>query len=172
MDSTYDDQTEFNGKLNPVVKKEWLTRLRSGNVEQTTGALRRLITKPEDSEQKFGYCCLGVLSDMYVERNVGDSLIKWHNPEASGPLHKGSSYTLFTVDGESDAMPTGAVNLWAFANGSENPSSENRWYVFVDEDDAKKYDRYLGGSNRVYLPQMNDAGGSFADIADIIEKYL
>lgn len=168
----YDDQTENNGKLKPEVKTEWLTRLRSGDVAQTAGALRRLLAMPEnseDSEQKFGYCCLGVLSDIYVgEKSVVDSLVRWdvsNLDQASGT----SSCTLFTGNGDSDGMPTGDVNEWAFATGGSNG-----WYVYIDEADAKKYDRYLTGVNgdSIYLPQMNDSGGRFEEIADLIEKYL
>jgi len=46
--------------MKPEIKKEWVRRLRSGEIEQGTGALRR-------DEAR---CCLGVLSDMAVEEGV------------------------------------------------------------------------------------------------------
>lgn len=169
---SYFDQTRFNGKLKSEVKAKWLTLLRSGDIEQTAGALRRLL---EDAKT-FGYCCLGVLSDMYVRFNTTDGTngtngetdnpIRWdaiHNPVS------GLTATLVTPDGTSDGMPTSDVNSWAFESGGSNG-----WYIYVDASDAQKYERYLTGDNgnSIYLAQMNDSGASFSDIADVIEKYL
>lgn len=166
----YDDHTNFNGKLKPEVKAEWLTLLRSEDTKQTAGTLRRLLKDnsitPKDSET-YGYCCLGVLANMYVEKNAGNTesgenpLIKWEKPRMDGVC------VLQTLEGNSDGMPTFDVNHWAFATGGSNG-----WYVYVDEADAKKYGRYLGDKNSVYLPQMNDGGATFVEIANVIEKYL
>lgn len=167
---SYKDQTRFNGKLKPEVKTEWLMLLRSGDVKQAKGALRRLL---EDAKT-FGYCCLGVLSDMYVKSNTTngetDNSIRWEAPERNVAS---LSSILVTPEGTSDGMPTFDVNVWAFDSGGANG-----WYIYIDEADAndQKYARYLSGAtgdaNSVYLPQMNDSGASFSDIADVIEKYL
>lgn len=168
MQLVYDDQTADNGKLKPEVKAEWLNRLRSGKFEQTAGALRRLLTTSKDSEQKFGYCCLGVISEMYVEKNANDdNNVKWCTPNGIDLLREDSACMLYTDSGGSTGMPTYDVNMWAFSNGNDQG-----WYVYVDEEDAQKYARYLGKPNMVYLPQMNDMGASFPDIAEIVEKYL
>ena len=42
-------------KLNPEIKKKWLTALKSGNYKQGTGKLRR---------RDNSFCCLGVLCDI------------------------------------------------------------------------------------------------------------
>lgn len=43
-------------KMNPEWKAKWLTALRSGDYEQCTGKLH---------EKDDGFCCLGVLCDIY-----------------------------------------------------------------------------------------------------------
>jgi hypothetical protein len=46
--------------MDPDIKDEWVSRLRSGDYEQTTGQLR---------DEENGRCCLGVLCDIYAEQN-------------------------------------------------------------------------------------------------------
>lgn len=46
-------------KMKPAVKKKWLAALRSGEYKQgKTGQLK---------DEKGGYCCLGVLCDVYAK---------------------------------------------------------------------------------------------------------
>lgn len=54
--------------MNPTMKQQWITALRSGEYEQGTGFLRTINNK---------YCCLGVLCDVagvnaVQGRHVGD----------------------------------------------------------------------------------------------------
>ncbi len=44
--------------MNQKIKSEWLEALRSGKYKQTTGCLKN----------EKGYCCLGVLSDLYAKQ--------------------------------------------------------------------------------------------------------
>lgn len=46
--------------MNPKIKARWITRLRSGEVPQTSGHLR----------DAHGQCCLGVLCELAVEDKV------------------------------------------------------------------------------------------------------
>lgn len=46
------------------IKTKWLKALRSGKYRQVKGAMRRGIL---DNEKTFGYCCLGVLTDLYCK---------------------------------------------------------------------------------------------------------
>ncbi len=48
--------------MNNEVKQKWLTALRSGEYKQCKGALCRT-----DFEGNLGYCCLGVLTDIYIK---------------------------------------------------------------------------------------------------------
>ncbi|HEV2376204.1 MAG TPA: hypothetical protein VGS19_29045 [Streptosporangiaceae bacterium] len=54
--------------MDPGVRAQWCAALRSGEYKQTKGTLRG--ETPEGDE---GYCCLGVLTDLYVKAG---------NPEA------------------------------------------------------------------------------------------
>lgn len=50
--------------MNKRVKKLWIAALRSGKYRKTTQRLRR---KQGDGE--FGYCCLGVLSELFRQEH-------------------------------------------------------------------------------------------------------
>ena len=52
--------------MNPQIKQKWVSALRSGDYQQTQGRLRK-----ED-----GFCCLGVLCDLYAK----DNNVEWEPP--------------------------------------------------------------------------------------------
>ncbi|WP_460993954.1 hypothetical protein, partial [Staphylococcus aureus] len=58
-------------KMNQRVKKLWIKALLSGEYLQMHGALRG-VTKGDE----IGYCCLGVLCDVYRKSNLS-SKVKW-----------------------------------------------------------------------------------------------
>ena len=45
--------------MNPQIKQKWVSALRSGEYQQTKGFLRK----------EGGFCCLGVLCDLYGKEN-------------------------------------------------------------------------------------------------------
>jgi hypothetical protein len=45
--------------MNPQIKQKWLSALRSGDYQQTQGHLHN----------EYGFCCLGVLCDLYRKEN-------------------------------------------------------------------------------------------------------
>lgn len=159
MTLKYYDETKLNRKLPTDVKERWLTALRSGNYKQVKSALRKL-----RSDKEIGYCCLGVLSDIYVQDklalnptcNVGWA--KEPNREKAFPLTASNG----TVR---EAMPTREVNDWA-KRGADG------WLVYVDEKDAKKFFPDSPTRNFVDIASLNDGGRSFKTIAAVIEKYL
>ena len=53
--------------MNPEIKAQWVSALRSGEYKQTDGTLHRVISVSADGE---GYCCLGVLCDIAVKAGV------------------------------------------------------------------------------------------------------
>lgn len=69
-------------EMKPEVRKEWCAALRSGEYEQTTGTLRR--DTPTET-RPAGYCCMGVLTDLYVKAG-GD--------EVFYPQHSDGTFTL------------------------------------------------------------------------------
>ena len=90
--------------MNPQIKQKWLNALRSGEYQQTQERLRK-----ED-----GFCCLGVLCDLYIKENnveweideddryryekhftvLPPSVVGWAGVEDSNPYVNGGIGTL------------------------------------------------------------------------------
>jgi hypothetical protein len=66
--------------MNPQIKQKWLNALRSGEYQQTQERLRK-----ED-----GFCCLGVLCDLYIKENN----VEWQHNEVDGYLYEKNSTVL------------------------------------------------------------------------------
>ena len=121
--------------MKPEIKQKWLNALRSGEYTQSQERLR----------SDDGYCCLGVLCDLYIDENKG---YDW-SEDVNHYLfisHNSDSYY------EDNYLPF-PVMEWACLKDS-NP-------IVIDND---------GG--RVALSDLNDTGVSFNEIADYIEKQL
>lgn len=139
--------------MNPEVKRKWVEALRSGEFPQGTEYLRRLTGyEASNTDQVTGYCCLGVLCELY-RRETGDG--QWHgngfwtNPDA----------VLDNDYEENSATHLPApVCAWAGLNTSigELPTSVS----------------YRKGERAGDLTTLNDAGVSFAETADVIEQQL
>lgn len=130
--------------MNESIKDRWVSRLRSGDYPQTTGFLRT------DS----GFCCLGVLCDMYIEENANKCQWNQHHDE--------DTYYLFDVN---DFLPF-EVMSWAGMHtydGKFLPVEVMTWAGMATPDGASDND---GNS----LSKYNDLGWSFDDIADKIEQ--
>lgn len=56
--------------MNKGIKTRWLKVLRSGVYKQAKGMLRKQY-KPLGGKVETGYCCLGVLTDMYIKSAEG-----------------------------------------------------------------------------------------------------
>lgn len=126
-------------KMNPQIKEKWVNALRSGNYEQNhDGRLRN----------ENGYCCLGVLCDLYAKENDKE----WGNYDAgSGEGYNFEDYNDF---------PPQSVIEWAGLS-NENPAVE----VVYDEEDEPF-------SDNEPLASLNDNGMSFNDIANLISSQL
>lgn len=118
--------------MNEQIKQCWIEALRSGEYQQTQGYLRT----------DTGYCCLGVLTDLYI-KETGE---KWTD--------NGCSYTFC---GSNSFLPQCVVD-WAdlescFPRIAKNDGQFN--YLHCMED--------------LFLASINDKGKSFEEIADLIE---
>lgn len=133
-------------KMNPQVKEMWVNALRSGEYNQATGKLKT----PQ------GFCCLGVLTDLYVKEKNQEWILQSNNPEVIDPE---DYYTFQQTD---DFLPT-SVSNWAGLN-------TNCPEVMVENDYCEEY------SDDEYVPKelsdLNDNGASFIEIADLIESQL
>ncbi len=131
--------------MKPEVKEAWVKALRSGEYKQTKGFLK-------DDE---GYCCLGVLCDVYDKQEVSLGESRWEVV----PEHKGLLYGEETVvkghyryQDQPEILPYD-VKEWAGLK-SRSPS-------FVDDTQVNKT-----------LAVLNDDGYTFNQIADVIEKHF
>lgn len=90
-------------KMNPEVKADWIAALRSGEYPQTRARLWRHIETGDDS-RPAGYCCLGVLTDLYNKKTGKGSWV------ADGFF--GMRFTDETGEGSATGL-TRAVEDWA-----------------------------------------------------------
>lgn len=131
----------LEGRMDPNVKADWLTALRSGDYKQTQGCLR------DDT----GYCCLGVLTDLWVK----GSSVEWH------PKPFGTAFSIATPGwgAESSVTPRGVMS-W-----SDLTNSTGTTLLGATEDETT--DNFY-----VTLSDLNDNGFTFEQIADVIEYAL
>lgn len=118
--------------MNLEIKQKWIDAL--GVYPQSKNALKN----PD------GFCCLGVLCDIYAqEHNVSWNKDNWK--------------TYQTLYGSSDYLPAAVVN-WA------ELESNNPYVNFFDEEDGTSY--------LLELSELNDDGRTFSEIAKLIEEQL
>lgn len=129
-------------RMNPTIKAEWISRLRSGEYTQAKAVLREAYSGPEVG----GFCCLGVLCEIAVEDDVTQMLYQ------NGQFFYGSGM------GSRTSLLPDEVQAWAGIQGGAG-LIENYTY---DGD----------GRGHADLADINDSGKTFAEIADIIEEYL
>ena len=135
-------------KIDPQVKQKWVDALRSGEYQQATGKLK----------SQEGFCCLGVLCDLYAKEH-----------EDAGWEYRGTD------------RPSDPTDYWYFDDQSESlPVSVAQWVGIegytvhvkvLDEDycyDEDEEDVYC----EVDVIDLNDNGDSFKRIADLIEESL
>jgi hypothetical protein len=129
--------------MNPQVKEKWISALRSGDYQQGTGNLRSV----------SGYCCLGVLCDLYAKEHNQ----KWEFRGIEETNLQPQDYWCF--GGENKFLPAKVMD-WA---GLANECPE---IVYCDLED----DEELNYTNTV--AELNDDGMNFHQIAALIEEQL
>ena len=138
---------EFNEDQKEIIK-EWVGRLRSGKYKQ---GQNNLVTLRKNKKPK--YCCLGVLAEMAYEKGIVAKRVKVIEPGLSVINYSNNEYAY------------GYKTL---------PEVVSRWAGFVTRNNLIDENPvcYSEGSNNTYAG-LNDAGKTFAEIADLIEQdYL
>lgn len=141
----------LNPKLKPEIKRRWIEALRSGQYQQTRGALRRLGTDTNSTGESYpeGFCCLGVLCDVIA----GDIDGQWLAPDESGAL----AFSAPDSDPKQGLLPDSVMS-------------------FVQAEDSLVPLRNTVSLRTVMrhtsLVGINDEGASFSEISDIIEQHL
>ena len=139
----YLDHNQGRENMNEDVKALWLTALRSGEYQQTTGTL-------QNSE---GFCCLGVLCDLAVKQGVEVSVTK-------------AEYTSAYIYGGCMSTLPRSVREWA---GMDDSGS----LVDVIEVAEYEHDEEVDVEYAYSLIDLNDgAGYNFSQIADVIEEQF
>jgi uncharacterized protein YeaC (DUF1315 family) len=129
-------------KMNPEVKQKWIAALRSGKYEQGSEKLRSV----------SGYCCLGVLCDLYAKEHNTE----WEFRGYGGTNLQPQDYWYY--EGESEYLPE-SVMEWS---GVKVNCPQVR--VDVDDEDEWFYHETLA--------DLNDSGHTFNDLSKLIEEQL
>ncbi len=145
-------------KMNPAVKTQWLSALRSGRYAQGTGFLH---------PNKKQYCCLGVLCTVAEVNGVG----AWQEVpvnEDENPIEE------IAYNGATELLPESVIS---FA-GLEFEQDDILVRLTTDQADRAVANgkaaaiKMFDGLPHAELSTLNDAGFTFAEIADIIEEQL
>ena len=121
-------------KMNPEVKAKWLEALRNGKYKQGRAFLRT----------ENGFCCLGVLCDLYQKEH--SEISQW----------KGNGF--HSINGKRNE------EHWTTA-----PPVVEEWADFPIHESFRVPDLEI----KYTLMSMNDGlGMNFSEIADVIEKQL
>lgn len=126
--------------MNSQVKEKWIDALRSGKYEQGSEKLRSV----------QGYCCLGVLCDLYSKEQGTE----WEFRGLDENTHQTTDYWYFDEEGE--FLPK-SVMEWS---GLETNCPEVNVNTDTDEGD---YD---------LIANLNDSGYNFTELSNIIEEQL
>jgi hypothetical protein len=132
--------------MNQDIKIRWCTALRSGEYKQTKGYLKN----------NEGYCCLGVLSDLYAkEKNA-----EWTSyGYMLNPVEEAKNPEMLTCNNDdvNGTLLADEVAEWAGLK-------DNAPDVMITKPDGTTRDRGLA--------ELNDEGKTFVEIADLIEATL
>lgn len=130
--------------MNKDVKERWLAALRSGEYKQSKNFLKH----PIDGGENIGYCCLGVLCDLYIKEKNNPNII-WDINLHGTHIFKSSISDVLIV--ESKALPE---QLFEWAGLDE----KNPAICYHDMNTS--------------LAELNDNGKTFEEIALVIEERL
>ena len=132
--------------MNTEVKQKWINALRSGKYEQGSEKLRSVT----------GYCCLGVLCDIYAQEHNTQWEFRGYDENGEETNPQPMDYWYF--DEHSEFLPETVMN-WAELK-THNPTVR----VHCDDEDTRYYTDEIAN--------VNDSGYDFSQIANIIEAQL
>jgi hypothetical protein len=130
--------------MNSKIKEAWVNALRSGKYEQGSEKLRSV----------RGYCCLGVLCDIYAQEHNTEWKFRGNEETNLQPMD------YWYYEGESEFLPESVMD-WA-----ELKTNNPQLRVDVEEDGEDNWNYKEGVSH------LNDAGYTFTTIANLIEAQL
>lgn len=140
------------------IMREWVRRLRSGGYKQGRSRLRL----------NDEFCCLGVLCDLAVDRNVIDA-----------PASEWVNAPVLNDDGHVVLVPAAEYRYtskarWGHYSLTQLPRAVQAWAGTPTDNNLYSEARCDGPCDHTLhtdrLMVLNDTGTSFADIADLIES--
>ena len=137
--------TTLKTKMNTEVKQKWIDALRSGKYDQGSEKLRSV----------QGYCCLGVLCDLYSQEQDAE----WEFRGIAETNLQPQDYWYF--EGESEFLPE-SVRDWAGLPVG-NPNVRVDVTEEDDEDDWFYHDE---------IANLNDSGYTFSELSNLIEQQF
>jgi hypothetical protein len=138
-------------KMNPEVKQKWIDALRSDKYEQGSEKLRSVT----------GYCCLGVLCDLYSQEHNYNTQWQFRGYDENGDETNPQPMDYWYFGDQSEFLPESVMN-WAELK-TPNPN------VRVDVEDNEDEDNWYYTDE---LSNINDSGYNFSQIANLIETQL
>jgi len=133
--------------MNPEIKQKWVNSLRSGEYSQGEGKLR----------SNYGYCCLGVLCDLYAQEQNQEWEFKEQYSEEIN-----SRFDCWYFDGESAFLPKSVMEWAGLSVNTPNMK------VFATDDDLEEEEYFYFDE----ISNLNDSGTTFMQLADLIEQQL
>ena len=150
--------------MNPQVKQKWIDALRSGKYEQGSEKLRGY----------EGYCCLGVLCDLYAQEKNQEWEFKGYSEDSEEESPDIMDYWYF--DGESEFLPD-SVREWAGMAvknpqvrvdvSPEDASANSSTYTISSPGDGE--DKWFYNDE---IANLNDLGYSFEKLSELIEEQF
>lgn len=131
--------------MKPEIKADWLNRLRSGEYAQGRGSLRTE-GDPESGEPDR-YCCLGILCEVAADAGIVKRTLAGYQASRSE---------------EALTVLPGRVALWAGLKSANPTIAGDKQLTLAEHNDGLHGD--TDGWHR--------APKTFAEIADLIERYL
>lgn len=136
--------------MDATIKAEWIQALRSGDYKQGRNKL----------QWDGNFCCLGVLCELSPVVEA-----------AYNPILEAVTYTsLIEAEDRDENYPPAAAWIWA-GWMDKNPFVETGPGQFPDGSASSGGSPFMRGAGH-YLSNLNDAGFTFDQIADVIEYFL
>ena len=140
--------------MNPEIKQRWVYALRNDYKQQSDGKLRT----------NNGFCCLGVLCDLYLKDHKEEWELVSHSDESQ-------SQDYYKCFDSSEILPR-SVCRWA------GLSSNNPILQVTEDPEGGEFETYYDDDELLVskmsedIACLNDTGYTFSSIADLIEKQL
>jgi hypothetical protein len=139
--------------MNSQVKEKWIDALRSGKYEQGSEKLRGY----------EGYCCLGVLCDLYAQEQNKEWDFRGYSENSEEESPDKMDYWYF--DGESEFLPD-SVREWA-GMAVSNP------LVRVDVSPEDYEDEWFWTPyEMIEIANLNDSGYTFEELSKLIQEQF